>query len=285
MWGKYMILKLNIVVFALLASCGQKPVDSKELSYENLEKSNEEIRLVTDEGDDFSPKKRVVVIAGQSNALGWAKRQELPGKILDYGFTRTKVWNGQRWERFSLDNRVGLEPALAYKYEKENPNDLLYIVKHAVDATTLEKGNKHWHPDDKSHYSYLVEKLYKPALSSLGTNVEVMAMLWFQGESDSLVQKKASHYDRNLKKLYDHVSKDMPEVKNFVIGGIPDKGIWKYQKEVRVAQEKLAENHGNVKIINTDSATYFDSAHYDVKSYNSIVNNLWTKINAEALIR
>ena len=77
----------------------------------------------------------------------------------------------------------------------------------------------------------------------------------------------------------------MPEVKNFVIGGIPDKGIWKYQKEVRVAQEKLAENHGNVKIINTDSATYFDSAHYDVKSYNSIVNNLWTKINAEALIR
>ena len=199
MWGKYMILKLNIVVFALLASCGQKPVDSKELSYENLEKSNEEIRLVTDEGDDFSPKKRVVVIAGQSNALGWAKRQELPGKILDYGFTRTKVWNGQRWERFSLDNRVGLEPALAYKYEKENPNDLLYIVKHAVDATTLEKGNKHWHQDDKSHYSYLVEKLYKPALSSLGTNVEVMAMLWFQGESDSLVQKKASHYDRNLK--------------------------------------------------------------------------------------
>ena len=77
----------------------------------------------------------------------------------------------------------------------------------------------------------MVEKLYKPALSSLGANVEVMAMLWFQGESDSLVQKKASHYDRNLKKLYDHVSKDMPEVKTFVIGGILTSGLGNTKKK------------------------------------------------------
>ena len=40
-------------------------------------------------------KKRVVVIAGQSNAIGWAKKDELKPELLDYGFLRTRFGMAQ----------------------------------------------------------------------------------------------------------------------------------------------------------------------------------------------
>ena len=280
MTNKY-LLTLSAIAFY---SCAAPTSDEMSYDFEST-MADASIKLVTDEGEQDLSKKRVVVIAGQSNAIGWAKKDELNPELLDYGFSRTKVWSGSKWVQYSLDKRVGIEPQQAFTYETENPNDMLYIVKYAVDATSLEKGKKHWHPEDKAHYQYLVEQLYRPALDALGEEAEVMAMLWFQGESDSLVEKKAERYSKNLNKLYDSIKKDMPEVKNFVIGGIPDKDIWMYQADVRGAQEKLAAKYGNVKLIDTDKVSYGDTTHYDAKGYEQIVDKLWLQINSDELIR
>ena len=177
-----MINKYLLTLSAITLYCCADP-KSDEVSYDfESTMADRSIRLVTDEGENDSSKKRVVVIAGQSNAIGWAKKDELKPELLDYGFLRTKVWDGTKWVQYSLENRVGIEPQLAFTYETENPNDMLYIVKYAVDATSLEKGKKHWHPEDKAHYQYLVDELYRPALDALGNEAEVMAMLWFQGK-------------------------------------------------------------------------------------------------------
>ena len=177
---------LIVSMLGFLISCGENRGEAEKASI-----SPKNLSLTEAKAGVFAPKKRVIVIAGQSNALGWANKMDLSWDVLDHGFMRTKVWDGKEWQRYALDNRIGLEPSLAYKYETEYPDDLLYIVKHAVDATTLEKGRSHWHPEDGAHYKFLVDSLYKPALKSLGSDVEVMAFLWFQGESDSLVKKKA----------------------------------------------------------------------------------------------
>ena len=278
MINKY-LLTLSVITLYCCA-----PPKSEEVSYGfESTMADRSIKLVTDEGDNYSSKKRVVVIAGQSNAIGWAKKMNLSQSYWTM-VLRTKVWDGTKWVQYSLDNRVGIEPQLAFTYETENPNDMLYIVKYAVDATSLEKGKKHWHPEDKAHYQYLVEELYRPALNTLGNEAEVMAMLWFQGESDSLVEKKAERYSKNLNQLYDSIKKDMPEVKNFVIGGIPDKDIWMYQEDVRGAQEKLAAKYGNVKLIDTDKVSYGDTTHYDARGYEQIVDKLWLHINSNELI-
>ena len=103
-------------------------------------------------------------------------------------------------------------------------------------------------------------------------------------ESDSLVEKKAERYSKNLNQLYDSIKKDMPEVKNFVIGGIPDKDIWRYQEDVGELK-KLAAKYGNVKLIDTDKVSYGDTTHYDARGYEQIVDKLWLQINSDELIR
>ena len=278
------LIYVTALILLNLISCGESRTKSSSESFES-KIPDDNIRLITDVNEVEVSKKRVIVIAGQSNAIGWASRKELRPEVQDYDFQRTKVWNGVSWGQYSLDNRVGIEPQLAYTYEKENPNDMLYIVKYAVDATSLERGKKHWHPEDKAHYKHLVESLYRPALSSLGDDAEVMAMLWFQGESDSLVEKKAVRYAKNLDELYKSVKRDMPEIKNFVIGGIPNKAIWKFQQNVRAGQENLAAKHRSVKLIDTDKASYGDTTHYDVKGYEQIADRFWTQIKSENIIR
>ena len=119
------LIYVTVLILLNLISCGESRTKSSSESFESKIPADN-IRLITDVNEVEVSKKRVIVIAGQSNAIGWASRKELRPEVQDYDFQRTKVWNGVSWGQYSLDNRVGIEPQLAYTYERKSERHAIY---------------------------------------------------------------------------------------------------------------------------------------------------------------
>ena len=87
------LIYVTVLILLNLISCGESRIKSSSESFESKIPADN-IRLITDVNEVEVSKKRVIVIAGQSNAIGWASRKELRPEVQDYDFQRTKVWNG-----------------------------------------------------------------------------------------------------------------------------------------------------------------------------------------------
>lgn len=205
-----------------------------------------------------------VILAGQSNMLGHGQLSDLADSTLPAGA-----------RLFDLNPRPGCfgpEVGFARRLLELMPLDELWLIKYAVGGTSLFA----WEPDwsaqraaaiGQAEHGPLYQHLLKHCRHTmLGTDFDVMACLWMQGESDSRHGQAAAQYESNLRRFvarlrYDLQQPDLP----FIAGLVnPPAAIWDYVSVVRNAQCAVAKASANVMLVDTDRLSKLeDDLHYD----------------------
>ena len=219
-------------------------------------------------------KVNVIVIAGQSNALGISRSKELPQekqreyKTKIYFNTNTPHPFSKKWLNVrpgfghARDELFGLElPVASYL---ENINEEYVIVKYASDGTCLyEKWSKQKNGDDWLGLTQTLKEAIE-ALQSQGKQIEFAGLLWQQGCSDAIEQEKAEKYEENLKSFIFSIRALTDEKMPVAIGSVhPVHPIMKYATQVIEAQKKTANDLENVYFVSTDGIEeVFDGWHY-----------------------
>ena len=217
---------------------------------------------------------KVIIIAGQSNALGISPVRDLPKekkkeyKTKIYFDTNTfhpfvKQWmNVRAGFGHAKDELFGLELPVAARLE--NLEDEYAIIKYASDGTCLyDKWSKAKNGDD---WTGLV-KTIETAVSDLKAQekkVVFEGLLWQQGCSDAIEEEKAMSYEENLKTFIHAIraltSNEMP----IAVGSVhPNHPIMKYASQVRNAQKNVSETLEKVYFVLTDDIEEtVDTWHY-----------------------
>ena len=191
-------------------------------------------------------RKYILIVAGQSQAVGRAFNTEFSTAIANYTFNRTKIWsvisdstqnswlnpglpnyakiNG--WEKlninfnqtFNQDPGVhGIEPWFAYAFEQAHPLDTLYIIKYAYGGTPLfqDLQNIDWNSKSRNEmYDYFYKSYLKPAISSV-SNYIPLGFWWAQGETDGKNTIFGNAYYTNLSDFFNQLEVQVPEMKPF----------------------------------------------------------------------
>lgn len=217
---------------------------------------------------------KVIIIAGQSNALGISPVKDLPNekrreyKTRIYFDTNTPHPFAKQWLNVrtgfghAKDELFGLELPVAARVE--NLDDEYVIIKYASDGTCLyNKWSKEKNGDD---WMGLVQTI-KTAVSDLmaqNKKVSFEGLLWQQGCSDAIEEEKAMAYEENLKTFIRSIraltSNDMP----IAVGSVhPCHPIMKYATQVRNAQKNVSKTLKNVYfVLNDDMDETVDTWHY-----------------------
>jgi hypothetical protein len=169
----------------------------------------------------FGKEARVIILAGQSNAVGCTRVEYLAKNstpmqyekyengfenvyINDYtttmdkhgGFVKCKLGEG------APSGFFGPELGLAEKLEELYPDETFFVIKYAWNGTDL---NNLWRSPSSGGetgqlYSGFVQHVEKSLefLEVQNYNVRIEAVCWMQGESDSIDEAYALEYESNL---------------------------------------------------------------------------------------
>jgi hypothetical protein len=190
-------------------------------------------------------KAHVIIIGGQSQAVGSADNMELPLEIINYKYQRTFIWEtgwdstqitwprGERnphdvqitngWDNLSIytkqrfnqgEGTHGIEPYLAFYFEKSFPDDTLYIINFSFGGIPLYEHSSFldWSPkSDNEMYYYFINKHIEPALKEL-TDPYLDGIYWAQGETDAQNIDGANSYFTNLSDFFNNIKFDLPSL-------------------------------------------------------------------------
>ena len=220
----------------------------------------------------------VVVISGQSNAVGCTKNKCIE-ESMDYskydeyleGYSGIKIaydcwtkdWKGEDQHvvyysqnqskddgfvdiRLGQGNaqsnfgpEIGIGEALNEKY-----NGKLFLIKYACGASNLKDD---WLEKDSPMYPRLIAYVKKQMnnLKEAGYIPTIKAFCWMQGEGDSY----GGYYDKyyaNTKQFVSNIRDDLSEftgekVLPFIDAGISNAQQWQYYKQVNEAKKKFAD--------------------------------------------
>ena len=180
---------------------------------------------------------KVLVFAGQSNMVGQGSTSGLPEEMKAPSPSVLVADTGQgKWVPFKPGKRMGPEIVCCRTLAKALGQPVGF-VKFAVGGTDL---GKQWHPDGTGNlYTKLRDRAQ--AAQALG-DVEIVAMLWMQGERDSRSGPMAEKYADNLDKLVRRARADFKSsTMIFVCGRVnPPGGRYPHQDKVRKAQESIS---------------------------------------------
>ncbi len=233
---------------------------------------------------DASPKVRVYVLTGQSNSLGttadpeaadtspgdhpadresrffWSNRSTRSQALIgDSGgaITSLKVQQGEGRNPSFWGPEFGFARALYDAGERE-----FLIVK----TSRGGGGNRFWSKgsSDDHMYRHVVATVHA-AVEALpaGTQFEIAALLYIQGESDSAAEAKAA--GSRLDKLVSNLRKDLPSAKRMrlLVAGIAAEGG--IRDRVREEQEAMAEGDSLATYVSTLDLrdSLYDGLHFD----------------------
>lgn len=247
-------------------------------------------------GCDNIIKNRVIIIAGQSNAVGCSSLFGLK----DY---KEKVYQSSKegYENIVLSsfcdfhsentdfdrsitqleayNAFGPEAGIAYKLSKRSKKENFYLLKTAWGGTTIAKnwlnnGNRAYHYNIS--IDYLKSKLDE--IKNKNITIDSITICWMQGESDAGDGEMSAQYRDNEKALFTYLRNDLEPYCNKI--GIVDAFISTirnngFDKEVNNAKLSNSKELDNVKIIKTNGESIGalnltfpegEKSHYDSKS-------------------
>ncbi|XVF45074.1 hypothetical protein PTKIN_Ptkin02bG0176400 [Pterospermum kingtungense] len=196
------------------------------------------------EQDQPSPtSKHIFILSGQSNMAGRG------------GVSKHHHWDGivppecqphpsilrlsakLNWElareplHFDIDSHkvcgVGPGMSLANAVREKLGSECVGLVPCAVGGTAI----KHW-----ARGQHLYETMVKRAKESVKSKEEIKALLWYQGESDTLSYHDAEAYKGNMERLIHNVREDLGLPSLPVIQVAIASGDGKYIEKVREAQ-------------------------------------------------
>lgn len=210
----------------------------------------------------------LVVVAGQSNALGYTvHRRDAPAR-LQPPMERVFIWAPSSQDFAPLTAGVntgtpnnpdswGPEAQYAYRWQAEHRCGRLYIVKQARGETglALDAAERDWSPaSGEELWARATTEITaaKARLARSGVEPTVSKVLWMQGETDAQLPAKARAYARNLTTFIGKARAHWGSPSTgFVIGQIDAAGT-EGAKTVRAAQAEVAEDLPAVSIVDTD---------------------------------
>ncbi|MCY3796169.1 MAG: hypothetical protein OXG84_00050 [Chloroflexi bacterium] len=172
----------------------------------------------------------------------------------------------------SRDGCFGPEVGFAQRFLELMPLDELWLIKYAVGGSSLLAWERDWSAEraaiaDDADKGALYPRLIRHVKQvTAGRDVNLLACLWMQGESDSQFELAASQYQRNLTRLIADLREDLSRpALRFVIGLVnPTPARFVHLSTVRAAQRHVAQTTPNVSLVDTDGLSkHEDDVHYD----------------------
>lgn len=206
---------------------------------------------------------KVVVLSGQSNMVGMRSvAEELPEEMQRPN-PKALFWTGTEWKPIApgVSEPKGFGPEISFAWHyTEATGETIGLVKHSVGGTPIDR----WQPNEgKNLYTVLEEKVKSAGKSR---PIEVIGMLWMQGERDSKVEGNAPLYKERLRKLVEgsrevFYSPDML----FIAGRVnPPRERYPYVDQVREAQETLdVKGYGYIDCDDLELGP--DNLHFNTK--------------------
>lgn len=196
-------------------------------------------------GGPAAQEAELVVLAGQSNALGFGlSAADLPAGAAD---AEVLIWQDGRFEPLTPGINTGSprqpstwgpEVGFARAWRAAHPGRKLYLVKHARGSTSLAPTpGPDWSPGSGERFAEATAKVEaaKAALAGQGLKPRVIGILWLQGEADAADPAMAAAYRANLTGLIKAMRQGWSAPGAVVVvGKIPDWGG--LAGEVRAAQ-------------------------------------------------
>jgi hypothetical protein len=208
---------------------------------------------------------KVFVLAGQSNMVGaGAVISELPPELKKEQENALFFSEG-KWIALvaGRTEKTGFGPEIAFGHKiTEELKMPIGIIKHSIGGTNLAI---QWSPTNaKSLYTELIKKVND---AKKIRKIEIVGMLWMQGEADSKDQKMATSYAGNLQSFIRRARKDLanPEL-IFVAGRVnPPTNKFPFEAKVRKAIENCKEpNYAFIDCDNFKKGS--DNLHYTTSS-------------------
>lgn len=211
----------------------------------------------------------LVVVAGQSNALGYTLgAADLPPHLRK-PIARAQIWDPALRTFVPLqpgtstgspNNRAnwGPEAQLAYRWSQEHPCGDLHVVKYARGETGLaaDLDDRDWSPSSHGeawdNATYEIDAA-KAALKAKGVSLRLEAVFWMQGETDAQDGSKAPAYRQNFTDLVIRIRQRWgDEATTVYVGQIDLPPGAKGWEEVRKAQAAAATSIPGVDLVDTD---------------------------------
>ena len=251
----------------------------------------------------FGKKARVILLAGQSNAAGCSRDEYLQKNVseeqyarykkgfdnvyINYfasgtnasnGFVKSSVRQGEGLENGFFGPELGLAERLSELY----PDETIFIIKWAWGGTDL---HEQWRApgEDGSEGGHLYHGFLEYVMTSLeflqikNYDIEIEAMCWMQGESDSIEEQDALAYEENLQRFVTKIREDLSEYASddgiaFVDAYIAATIFWKHYQEINRAKQAVADSSPMNAVVDTiahgltvteEPIETPDIAHYD----------------------
>ena len=231
---------------------------------------------------------RIILIGGQSNAVGCTMKDTLDEKYRDgeYGNVylyqegnfiseaKCKIINGIRLGMGCKPHQMGIEYGIAE--ELNGMGDCFALIRFAYGGTDL---TYHWQTgfdkipetvEDKGYCYYEFVGTVKRGLEAFrnaGFEPVVEGMVWMQGESDTnKTIVEAEQYEDNLRTLFSAMRKElgMPDLK-IIVGGIStNPPLAPFSDVVRQKQQQYCQTDDlAIYVDNTDIPIGDDGWHYN----------------------
>lgn len=213
--------------------------------------------------------------AGQSNAQGWTgDAVHYPEDslgidesiLLNWTFVDNQSSEG-RWvpmqpqEGRFQKGHFGPEVSFARELKKQGFNPAIF--KYTKGATGLARDWKG--PGEGGIYDQMAEDLQYgiEQLEEQGYEVNVRGLIWIQGESDAGDEDASANYYQNIKRLIDHLRKDLLNQANLkILLGVDEQHPFvENRPEVVEAQKKLAEEDSNITFTSVQGLPKADTTH------------------------
>jgi hypothetical protein len=216
----------------------------------------------------------LLIVAGQSNALGFRlEAVDLPAG-LRRPHPRVKIWDGEAFVTLEPGVNTGSpnnprswgpETAFAHAWLRDHPGRTLFVVKRARGSTPLAPSpGPDWAPASGELFSETTAEVRRARawLAHRGVVPAAATILWMQGESDAARADAAAAYRANL-------AAALPQMR--ARWGDPDSRIafgriglgWPYAGMVRAAQARV--DAADPLAVAVDTAAYpllRDGRHY-----------------------
>ncbi len=218
---------------------------------------------------------KLFLLAGQSNMVGSGSIKDLKPPYSE-AVPAIRVWNsGKGWIPLAPghDGRDAFGPEIAFGHEMAAllPDDDVRFIKYAAGGTALYDD---WSPELKGPQYCEFMRTADEAIADLqnsNTAFEIVAMLWFQGESDAK-EGQGESYETNLVHFIAHMREQFktPELPFMIARVLSFYGGETGQAAiVRDAQVKVAEADPNAAWFDTDDSPIIDpetnQGHYNAE--------------------
>lgn len=214
----------NLIIILLILSGCYAP---------EIIKPKEQVNNVARLAEVYTPKTRVYIVAGQSNAGKFTTLQL--GRAED-----VKCWNyfSKKYEPYIdvsiqfFTNKGGVIVPLAKNLRAKYPNDSLYFIQFHKGGTDL---GYQWNVKNRIYFKHLVNTIDAALVPADEIN-----FIWIQGEKDARILSYANSYEVNEKALFDslQVRYNVNRFINYVIPTtLPE--VYLYKQTVRDAKHGI----------------------------------------------